>query len=117
MARGQYSKHTNNCQAELMDLLRQEGGAASVTELYRRGAWGIRTATINALIRRGEIVCEGKDVWRDTLRIVGKQPAGLRAVALQILDRLNFDTSMPEVQADADDLVAIMCRNGLREAG
>lgn len=69
MARGQWTHHTGNCQAELLALLRDAGGEASMPDLYRRGAWGIRTSTIKALLRKGVIVCDGANIWRDKLRI------------------------------------------------
>lgn len=70
MARGQWTKHSGDCQSELVELLRSAGGVATMNELYRRGAWGIRTATIKALLRKGKIECEGTNVWRDRLRLV-----------------------------------------------
>jgi hypothetical protein len=39
----------------------------------------------------------------------------LKAVALQILDWLNFDTSLDAVQQDADEIVQIMLDNEMGE--
>lgn len=69
MARGQWTQHTKDCQAELLSLLRAAGGEASMSELYKRGAWGVRTSTIKALLRKGLVTCDGKDIWRDKLRL------------------------------------------------
>jgi hypothetical protein len=69
MARGQWTNHSSDCQAELLALLKDAGGNATMLELYQRGAWGIRTATIKALLRKGKIECAGSDIWRDRLQI------------------------------------------------
>lgn len=69
MARGQWTAHTADCQREILDMLADQGGSASIEELYKLGAWGIRTATVKALIRKGKVKCEGSDIWRDRLTI------------------------------------------------
>lgn len=54
MARGQFTRHTDNCQAELLSFLRDAGGSASIVELFEKGlGWGIRSSTIRALLRKG----------------------------------------------------------------
>jgi hypothetical protein len=82
MARGQWTHHTGDCQAELLGLLKAAGEPISVEELYRRNAaWGIRTATIKALIRKGLVKCTGKNIWTGKLEVVKglveRRPAGL----------------------------------------
>lgn len=69
--RGHWTSHTHDCQGELLTLLREAGGRASVEQLYKRGAWGIRTQTIKALLRKGLVTCVGSNIWSDPLILSG----------------------------------------------
>lgn len=71
MARGHWTRHIEDCQGELLKLLNDAGKPVSVEELYRDyQAWGIRTATIKSLIRKGLIRCMGKNIWSDKLEVL-----------------------------------------------
>lgn len=103
-ARGEYTLHA------------QTAISRATSELHGQLAAAIQE---NKSIRElGEYACEVDEKSADEERIaaIGKgnrletTPASLRAAAEEILDYLNFDTSMSEVQQDADQIVIILER-------